>query len=181
VRLHDVPRTELRAPELGLAVQANLFDLFRAFARLPDAELEESGRCSRHHAFPGNPMFKGVWNLGEVDAVEESLAWLASRGAPFGFVWAGPGTEPDGLRVAMERNGIPPWELDAPGMAAELDALDWEALERVPAGFRIDPVRDDEALVGFARTAMGQPVYARIGFAETGTGITRYLWRPSVR
>jgi hypothetical protein len=42
-------------------------------------------------------------------------------------------------------------------------------------------VRDDEALVGFARTAMGQPVYARIGFAETGTGITRYLWRPSER
>jgi hypothetical protein len=39
-----------RAPEpwLVAAVEDNLFDLFRAFGRLPGAELDESGSLLRH-------------------------------------------------------------------------------------------------------------------------------------
>ena len=54
------PRVELSERELAMAVEESLHDLFRAMARLPGAELEERDEYSRHHAFPTNPMFKGV-------------------------------------------------------------------------------------------------------------------------
>ena len=272
MRPDDVPRTDdLTRDELGLAVQENLFGLFRAMRRLPGAELEETDRVCRHHSFPGNPMFKGIWNVRDVSALDDAVAWHADRGAPFAFLWAGPGTTPAGLQARVEALGLVPFEVDAPGMAAELDALDWDALERVPEGFRIERVTDDEGLEAFGRTfvtafevppwaaqawvdatralgieeapwsfhvgslegspvatailapgggvagvlgvgtveaargrgigaaitlaayrdardlgyrygvlfssELGKPVYRRIGLAETGAGITRYLWR----
>jgi GNAT superfamily N-acetyltransferase len=272
MRTTDVPRVDdVPVEQRGALVQENLCGLFRELRRLPGAEIEESARLARHHAFPGNPMFKGIWNVRDPAAVGEALDWLAARGAPFAFLWAGPGTTPAGLEAELERLGVASWEVDAPGMAAELGALDWDALERVPDGFRIERVRDDDGLEAFARTfcaafdipdwagrawvdatramgfaeapwtiylgvlngepvatniltvgggvagvlgvgtleaargrgigaaitlaafrearelgyrygvlfstELGLPVYRRIGFIETGSGITRYLWR----
>ena len=48
--------------QLGLAVQENLFALFRAMTALPNSQLEETGYLSRHLTFPTNPMYKGAWN-----------------------------------------------------------------------------------------------------------------------
>jgi hypothetical protein len=74
--------------QLGLAVFENLYALFRAMANhLPDGQLIEGNRFSRHLTFPTNPMFKGVWNTrlssDETDAtIDETIAWFKERGAP---------------------------------------------------------------------------------------------------
>jgi len=154
---HDAPRQDLSERELALAVEESLHDLFRAIARLPEAELEEHDSYSRHHAFPENPMFKGVWGtrLAPDDvhaAAEEVLAWYRERDAPFAFWWAGPMTEPADLGARLEPHGFVPFEVDAPGQVAELRALDWGALARVPEGFRVERVDDERGLEAFART-----------------------------
>jgi len=43
--------------QLGLAVQTNLFDLFRAMMALPNSQIEETSTLSRHLASPTNPMY----------------------------------------------------------------------------------------------------------------------------
>jgi hypothetical protein len=251
VRTHDTPRGRLTELELGLAVEESLHDLFRAFARLPGGELDDRWGYSVHHAFPTSPMFKGIWGLRlaahELDpALDAALAWQRARDAPFVFVWAGPGTEAVDLAARLEARGLTPWEQDAPGQAAELDALDWDALHRVPEGFAVERVRDEEGLATWAKTfvaafdvpawageawvdatksfgigaapwalylgrlsgepvatnllfcgagvatvlrdagyrygvlfatEIAAPVYRRLGFRDTGSGITRWLWR----
>jgi hypothetical protein len=71
--------------QLGLAVQDNLFALFRAMTALPDSQIEETEKLSRHLASPMNPMYKGIWrtNLApdEVEpAIHEVIDWFKSRG-----------------------------------------------------------------------------------------------------
>jgi GNAT superfamily N-acetyltransferase len=153
----DTPRSDLSERELALAVEESLHELFRAIARLPDAELEELDEYSRHHAFPTSPMFKGVWGarLAPDDvhaAAEEVLAWYREREAPYLCWWVGPTTQPADLGARLEPHGFAPFEVDAPGQVAELRALDWGALARVPDGFRVERVDDDVGLEAFART-----------------------------
>lgn len=174
MRTNDVPRSELTPGELARAAQENVFALFRSMTALPGAELEELPSLSRHHAPPSNPMFKSVWNCrfgpDEVDdAIGDSLAWFRARAAPFVFWWLGPGTDPPGLRAALEAGGWDVFERDAPTMAAELDALDWGALERVPDGFAIERVRTDDQLEAWARTfvaAFDVPEFAGAAWVE---------------
>jgi len=157
VNEHDEPRLDLSERELALAVEESLHDLFRAVARLPGGELEELDGYSRHHAFPSNPMFKGVWATrltpDEVHtAAEEALAWHRARDAPFVCWWAGPTAEPEDLGERLVPHGFAPFEIDAPGQVCELDELDWSLRERVPDGFRVERVRSDGALDTFGRT-----------------------------
>jgi ribosomal protein S18 acetylase RimI-like enzyme len=154
MRSNDTPRLDLTPADLGAAVQANLFELFRAMARLPGGELEELEGHSRHFAPPENPMFRGIWNLrgerpvGEV--IDDALGWLRERGASSALGWLGPGAEPDGTREALTARGFAAWDLDAPGMAAELADLDWSALERAPGTLRIERVRASDTLDAWA-------------------------------
>lgn len=72
--------------ELAAAVPENLYALFRAMQVLPGCELVEGDKLSCHHAFPTNPMFRGVWRARlpaeEAEAaIDEALAWFAQRGA----------------------------------------------------------------------------------------------------
>ena len=153
----DAPRLELSERELALAVEESLFDLFRSFAGLPGAELEERDGYVLHHAFPTNPMFKGVWaprlTADELHtAAEEALAWHGERGSPYVFWWAGPSAEPADLGARIVSHGFEPYELGAPGQVADLAQLDWGALARVPQGFLADRVHDDRTLELFGRT-----------------------------
>jgi GNAT superfamily N-acetyltransferase len=187
----DVPRLDLDDRALGLAVEENLYDLFRAMAALlPQAELVERDGLSTHHSFPQNPMFKGIWGIrlppeDVAAAVGDALAWQRERGAPFSFVWSGPATEPRSLGPALDELGLEPWEQDAPCQVAEIGALDWEALDGVPAGFSIERVRDDEGVTTFGATfieAFELPEWAGQAWVDAtrAVGIEKAPWRQYV-
>jgi GNAT superfamily N-acetyltransferase len=113
-------------------------------------------------------MFKGVWATRlepeRVDeAVDEDVAWFRRRGAPFFFWWTGPSTQPADLGARLAARGLISMEAQAtelapglhaategaPGMAANLDAVNDSALREVPPGFEIETVRDEAALRAF--------------------------------
>jgi ribosomal protein S18 acetylase RimI-like enzyme len=157
--------------QLELAVQENLFDLFRAMAKYLGGEIEESNGLSRHFSFPTNPMFKGVWNTHlsaeTVEAaIDENIAWFEARHAPYFFWWTGPQSSPDDLGQRLQArglldmaeqqqtlaSGIRQTELGAPGMVADLESVNEAVLIHVPDGFEIKPVRHESALYDFKRT-----------------------------
>jgi GNAT superfamily N-acetyltransferase len=185
--------------ELGAAVEENLFALFRAVSALRGSELVETPELSYHHAFPTNPMFKGVRGTrlpsDRLDAaIDERLAWFEQREAPFLFWWTGPSSSPAELGerlaarglVSMEEQALVPGlrasANGAPGMAADLDAVNDDALEQVPDGFAIDEVRDEAALFDFKRVLLasyGMPEYAAQAWVDAtlAFGIGRTPWR----
>lgn len=124
--------TRLRA-----AVEDNIFALFRSMADvLPGAVLEKTAELSRHHSFPTNPMFKGVWRTNlepeRVDAaIDETIEWFRARGAPYFFWWTGPSARPADLGARLAARGMTPMgqsgggtpspgESGAAGMIADL-------------------------------------------------------------
>lgn len=150
------PLSQPTDDELGFAFAANLFDLFRAMSLLPDALLEETEVGARHLAFPFNPMFKGVWQTrvgpGQADAaIEDAAAWFTAHGAPFAFWWVDPRATPADLGERLQARGWQAWELEAPGMAAELDALAFDLIDRVPTGYRQCRVTDTAGMDDFRR------------------------------
>lgn len=160
--------TDASPEQLNAAVDGNLFDLFRAMARLPGAELHESARLSRHLAAPFNPMFKGVWHTRltstDIDAaIADSIVYFQSKDAPFFFWWTGPDTQPADTGQHLAAHGLSVHELEAPGMTAELSALDYEALKRVPKNFAIERVSNPTQLEQFKQafvTGMEIPEWA---------------------
>jgi GNAT superfamily N-acetyltransferase len=140
--------------ELQFAFAANLFELFRAMAHLPGALIEESEVGGRHLSYPLNPMFKGVWRT-RVDsadadaAIDDAEAWFLSHSAPFAFWWVDPRSTPHDLGARLLAKGWAAWELNAPAMAADLDSLSYEVLERVPVGYRQHRVTDEAGMNDF--------------------------------
>jgi GNAT superfamily N-acetyltransferase len=148
------PLLDVTDEELQFAFAANLFDLFRAMGHLPGADIEESAQLSRHCAAPFNPMFKGVWQsrltgLDTDDVIAENVAWFGARQAPFAFWWLDPQSTPPELVGRLLAHDFVPWEVDAPGMAATIDDLRFDLLERVPAGYHQERVTDERGLLDF--------------------------------
>ena len=185
---------ETRAPlinpsddELNFAFAANLFDLFRAMSHLPDAELQERAQLSRHVAMPFNPMFKGVWgsrlDAGEADeAILETIAWFKQRQVPFAFWWVDPRTTPTDMGARLQAHGFAPWEIDAPGMAAELNLLKFDALTRVPEGYVQECITDERGLHDFKEAFVNGfevPEWAGQAWVDAtlAFGIERAPWR----
>jgi GNAT superfamily N-acetyltransferase len=135
--------------ELAVAVQENLYALFRSMQALPGCEVLESDRISYHHASPTNPMFKGVWRTRlpseEVEAaIDEAQTWFEQRGAPYFFWWTDSQTQPADLAERLMKRGFDGNLEGNPGMALELHSLD-ENME-MPEGFAIVHAVDDKAL-----------------------------------
>ncbi len=198
----DTPLANPSESELARAVQENLFDLFSAMAHALDgAELVEHDELSCHHAFPSNPMFKGVWRTrlapDQVDkAIDETLAWFTARKAPFLFWWTGPDTMPADLGARLQARGlldmaeqqavlapgIKQTELGAPGMVADLHRMNEAALHTVPAGFVIEEVATEAALLDFKRVFLESyeiPDWAGQGWVDAtqAIGIGKTPWR----
>lgn len=179
--------TNASPEQLNATVDGNLFDLFRATARLPGAELLETLTLSRHHSAPFNPMFKGVWHTrlapAEVDAaITDSVAYFQSKDAPFFFWWTGPDTQPADTGVRLAGHGFTVHELNAPGMTAELSALDYDALKRVPKNFVIERVSNATQLEQFKQAfvlGMEIPEWAGQAWVEATLelGIGQTPWR----
>jgi len=168
---NDIPLVQASETELATAVQTNLFALFRTMATiLPGGELVEGGNLNRHHTFPTNPMFKGVWGTNllpdEIDeAIEETIDWYRTRNAPFFFWWTGPGATPADLGAHLQARGlldmaeqqqqlaagIRQTDQGAPGMVADLNQMDISLLAKTPPGFVIRAVSDEKELYHFKR------------------------------
>lgn len=117
--------------ELQFAFAANLFDLFRAMAHLPEARIEET---------PGD--------LGE----------------------------------RLQRKGWQAWELDAPGMVADLDDLAYDAMDRTPTGYRQCRVVDEAGLRDFRQaflSGFGVPEWAGQAWVDAtlSFGLDRAPWQ----
>lgn len=184
------PLTAPTGSELSFAFAANLFDLFRAMGHLPGARIEETERLSRHLASPFNPMFKGVWaarlSADEADAaIDETTAWLKANAAPFAFWWVDPLATPGDLAARLRAKGWQAWEEDAPGMAADLRALDYGGLNRTPAGYSQSRVTTEQDLHDFKRAfvaGMEIPEWAGQAWVDAtlAFGIDRAPWRAYV-
>jgi ribosomal protein S18 acetylase RimI-like enzyme len=126
--MFEVPLPHTSDTELGLALQENLFGLFRAMCALPGSALHEVETLSYHCAAAAHRMFRGVWGArltheNADEAIAQAIAWFEARQAPTFYWWLGPGSAPDDLpeRLAARRLSL---NMDGePIMAAELAAL----------------------------------------------------------
>lgn len=187
---------------LVTATEDNLVALFRAMAdRLPGGDWDEAPALGRHHAFPTNPMFKGVWRTrlaaGDVDAaIDDTIRWFRDRGAPYFFWWTTDATTPADLGARLEARGLLSMEAQqhalasgivqthsgAPILVADLHAMHEAVLGAVPPGFTIEPVADDDALDAFRDVFVevyGIPAWAGQAWADAtrAIGIGRTPWR----
>jgi GNAT superfamily N-acetyltransferase len=173
--------------QLKRAFADNLFALFRAMHHLPGSELDEQPAISRHLAFPVNPMFKGAWQTrtttGQVDdLIKETLDWFRTRNAPFCFWWVEPDATPANLGERLQAHGFAPWEVDAPGMAAELGQLQYDLMTKVPAGFHMSRVKDQRGLLAFKEVFIASyeiPEFAAQAWVDAtlAFGVEQAPWR----
>lgn len=126
--------------QLGVAVEENVFAMFRAMTSVLNGEVEERPYLSRYHASPNSPIFKGVYRTNlpseETDeAIRATIEWFKERGAPCFFWWTGNDSRPDDLGQ----------RLDAPAMVANNDQLDWDNPR--PANLRLNPIANEAELM----------------------------------
>jgi ribosomal protein S18 acetylase RimI-like enzyme len=107
---------------------------------LPGYERVETGKVCYHHAFPTNPMFRGVWQARLAfeqveDTIDEVLEWFDRRGTTDFFWWTDSQTKPKGLIAQLLERGFDGNLIGDPGMVADLHELNEEF--RVPEEFTI--------------------------------------------
>lgn len=201
----EAPLVNAASETLAVAVEENLFALFRAMAAvLPGGEIVEDDTLSCHLTFPSNPMFKGAWRTrltsdedGTVDElIDRTIDWFRTRSAPFMFWWTGPGTQPADLGerlvgrglLSMEEqqkevvHGLVQTEAGAPCMIADLHTMNEAVLEAVPSAFRIEEIGDEQSLAAFKDVfvaAYGIPEWAGQAWVDATQriGIGRTPWK----
>lgn len=186
----DSPTGELDEEQLRWKTADNLYALFDAMRTLPGTASEHSDGVRKHLAFPFNPMFKGAHAMHEGDTVDEgsierTIDWFRARSAPFAFWWVDERDQPANLGDRLVAQGLAPWEVDAPCLVAELDAMRYELLERVPDGFSMRRVDDEKALNDFVAAfvaGMEVPEWAGQAWLEAtrAAGIDHSPWKPYV-
>jgi ribosomal protein S18 acetylase RimI-like enzyme len=112
---------------------------------IPGCELVENDNLHLHHAFPSNPIFKGVWKTRfsseETETrIDEVLNWFDQRGAPYFFWWTDPQTQPLDLVERLMRRGFDGDLEGDPGMVINLKDLN----EDVPAPSNLNIVQARE-------------------------------------
>ena len=78
-------------------------------------------------------------------AIERAVAGWKVAGVPYAFWWTGPETRPANLGERLQAHGFAPWDVDAPGMAVEIDRV--PASANLPEGLRIVEVSTDDELL----------------------------------
>jgi len=198
----ESPLTNASIQALSAAVEGNLFSLFRKMAEvLPGSEIIEGESLSRHLCFPNNPMFKGVWQTRlspqHIDqTIEDTLTWFQQKKAPYIFWWTGETTQPADLGNHLERFGLISMEEQqrqlatgiiqtargAPGMVADLHAMNLKALDEVPDGFVIEEIADEASIQAFKQIFVevyGVPDWAGQSWIDAALtlGIGRMPWK----
>ncbi|MCX6059407.1 MAG: GNAT family N-acetyltransferase [Chloroflexi bacterium] len=120
--------TQATEEYLTFAVHENLYALFRSMQVLPGCELVESDKLSYHHAFPTNPMFKGIWRTRLSDEeieteISKAVSWFNQHEAPYFFWWTDSQTQPGDLAERLLKHGFDGNLEGDPGMAMDLHSL----------------------------------------------------------
>jgi GNAT superfamily N-acetyltransferase len=178
------PAAELNPAELAAAVEANVFAMLRTATEALGGDFQIGPPLSRCHAWPGSPIFKGVWgaSLAEAEveaAIDETLAWFQARQAPFFFWWTGAETRPADLGQRLVARGLSVFEERAPAMTAEIDRLNWDNPR--PAGLRLAPVAAEGQLLQWKQVfleSFGIPEFAGQAWVEAtlAIGLGRTPW-----
>jgi ribosomal protein S18 acetylase RimI-like enzyme len=147
--------TEASEQQLADAVQENLFASFRAMASLPKSEIIEGERFSMHHAFPDNPVFKGVWksrfSTAETQTqIDQAESWFRQRGASGFFWWTDAYTQPANLAQTLLQAGFDGNLEGDQGMAADLHALN--EYVKTPQSLKIMRAIEPKALNDWGKT-----------------------------
>lgn len=117
--------------ELASAVHENLYALFSSMQVIPGCEVIENDELGYHHAFPDNPMFKGVWKTrlspDKIDAeIDKAIAWFERRNTPSFFWWTDSQSQPLDLVERLLRRGFDGNLEGDPGMALDLNTVNTE-------------------------------------------------------
>lgn len=178
--------TDLSASALALAVEANLYALFESFTPMWGVEMRQTSDSMSYRA-QGilSPMFNGVARCHFSPTrpetnIDELIAYFKNQQIPYWFWWLGPTTQPRDLGKYLEQRGFIPYEIDAPGMAVDLQTLP-EQLS-TPPDFRVTRVRDEAALNTWAQTfitAFEVPEFAGQSWVDASLrfGIDQTPWQ----
>ena len=170
--------------QLGLAVEENVYAMFRSMTEVLNGEIEETDQLSRFHAWPSSPIFKGAFrprlepNEAEA-AILDTIEWYKARNAPFFFWWVGNDTQPHDLGEKLEARGFAVFEKDAPSMVADINNLNWDNPR--PSGLRLNPISNNEELAQWKQTfieAFGVPEFAGQAWVDAtqAVGIGKTPW-----
>lgn len=154
----SVPLTAASNTELAAAVGNNVYDLIRTAAQFLGGEVNDSNRVIRVHAWPSSPIFKGAWQARltsqEVDAaIDHTIAWFKSQGAPFFFWWLDQDSQPADLGERLVAHGFTVFEQNAPAMVADIDSLNWNNPR--PPELRLNLVASLDQLLQWKQVFMG--------------------------
>lgn len=74
--------------QFGLAVEENVYAMFRSMTQVLNGEIAETDQLSRFHAWPSSPIFKDAFRAqltpNEADAaILDTIEWYKARNAPF--------------------------------------------------------------------------------------------------
>ena len=141
--------THPTSDELASAVHENLYAMFRSMQAIPGCEIMENEELGFHHAFPNNPMFKGVWKTRlspeETEArIDEAITWFEQRNAPSFFWWTDSQSQPSDLVDRLMKRGFDGNLEGDPGMALDLHALNDDI--QIPDDFSIVQAIDQKTL-----------------------------------
>ncbi len=161
---------DLSAAALVTAIEGNLFDFWPLLRHWPQAELHDDPGLLWSITNVPFPLFNSILRAKLApddidDAIEAAITRCRTRNVPM-LWWTGPATKPADLGLFLEAHGLT-HEEDAPGMAADLQALNENV--PVPAGFTIERVNDPEALKNWRHAfaaGFGVPDFVADGFTD---------------
>jgi ribosomal protein S18 acetylase RimI-like enzyme len=171
--------TDLSAPAVTEAIEANMFDFFPLVGALPRAEVHDSSEIlwslTDLPLYLFNSVLRARLAPENVDAeIEAAIARCQSRKVPIWW-WTGPSTRPADLGVLLERHGFA-FDSEAPGMAADISQLNEN--QHLPSDVRIVQAVTEADLaawnhartVGYGSSALSESAWRDlcliVGFGE---------------
>jgi len=177
---------DLSAPALAAALENNLYALFDTMIAQLSADVDSRQELVRYsNTGILNPMFNSVMRVKTTPeamdrVIQETIAYYQTRQTPFWFWWIGPSSQPANMGDILEAHGLLPYEVDAPGMAVNLQALKTDG--NTPDDFHISEVKGEPDLDIWVQTIMAgmeMPEFAAQSWKQASLrlGVDRLPWR----
>lgn len=143
----------LSARALTAALEGNLAEFLLYYGKAPGAHIHQDATATWVLTGIREPFFNAVVRTDLPPelldaAIDVTLAPFITRRVPM-LWWVTPATRPAGLGAHLEAHGLT-YRGEGPGMAADLRALSDDGT--IPAGFAVEEVADEAALLEWLRT-----------------------------